>query len=64
MGKYTSYERAALLGIWLAAGMRITVAWTKKRFGIDRTTAWRDLQKLSRVLPIREQDEEYFWMET
>jgi len=61
MSDYSQIERGALLTITLSARVAVTCSDVARRFKINRTTAWRDLVALSRVLPIVNENGAWQW---
>ena len=46
-------ERALNLGVMLARGERITSATIRKKFGVSKATAKRDMNLIEAALPVR-----------
>jgi hypothetical protein len=53
-------ERIALVTAYLYEGGTVTPAFVADRIGITENGAWRMLSKLSRVLPITEEDGQWW----
>lgn len=62
MSNYNRIERGALLALVLSERVAVTCSDVAQRFGVNRTTAWRDLVALSRVLPIANEEGRWQWI--
>ena len=55
-------ERAAWLAYKLANGEKLRTADIVEMTGVSRATAYRDVDVLSRVLPIAQDEEGYYYL--